>query len=152
MPAFSNLLIVVAVAFAVPFLLGLFPAVRLPSVVLEILAGILIGPSALAIAHVDQTVAVISLLGLAFVLFLAGLEIDFTKLRGRLLRVTGLGFVASFVIALAVALGLKATGLIEPRLLVGIILCATSLGVLVPVLKDAGESGSTFGQLIIAAG
>ena len=32
-----------------------------------------------------------------------------------------------------------------------IILCATSLGVLVPVLKDAGEISSTFGQLIIAA-
>jgi Kef-type K+ transport system membrane component KefB len=152
MPAFSNLLIVVAVAFAVPFVLGLFPAVRLPSVVLEILAGILIGPSVLAIVHVDQTVAVISLLGLAFLLFLAGLEIDFTKLRGPLLRLTGLGFVASFAIAIVVALGLKATGLIETPLLVAIILCATSLGVLVPVLKDAGESGSTFGQLIIAAG
>jgi Kef-type K+ transport system membrane component KefB len=152
MPAFSNLLIVVAVAFAVPFVLGLFPAVRLPSVVLEILAGIVIGPSVLAIVHVDQTVAVISLLGLAFLLFLAGLEIDFTKLRGPLLRLTGVGFVASFAIAIVVALGLKATGLIETPLLVAIILCATSLGVLVPVLKDAGESGSTFGQLIIAAG
>jgi Kef-type K+ transport system membrane component KefB len=47
---------------------------------------------------------------------------------------------------------LKATGLIETPLLVAIILCATSLGVLIPVLKDAGEVSSTFGQLIIAAG
>src|SRR6187549_3357783 len=45
MPAFDNLLIVVAVAFAAPLLLGFFPSVRLPSVVLEILAGIVIGPS-----------------------------------------------------------------------------------------------------------
>jgi Kef-type K+ transport system membrane component KefB len=36
-------------------------------------------------------------------------------------------------------------------LLVAIILCATSLGVLVPVLKDAGEIGSAFGQLVVAA-
>jgi hypothetical protein len=38
MPSFTGLLIVVAVAFAAPFVLGLFPSVRLPSVVLEILA------------------------------------------------------------------------------------------------------------------
>ncbi len=48
MPAFDNLLIVVAVAFAAPLLLGFFPAVKLPSVVLEILAGIVIGRVATA--------------------------------------------------------------------------------------------------------
>src|ERR671935_201897 len=53
--------------------------------------------------------------------------------------------------ALAVALGLKAAGLVDTPLLVAIILCATSLGVLVPVLKDAREIATTFGQLIIAA-
>ena len=51
-----------------------------------------------------------------------------------------------------VSLGLKAGGLVETPLLVAIILCATSLGVLIPVLKDAGEISSTFGQLIVAAG
>jgi Kef-type K+ transport system membrane component KefB len=35
---------------------------------------------------------------------------------------------------------------------VAIILVSTSLGVIVPVLKDSGEIGSTFGQLVIAAG
>jgi Kef-type K+ transport system membrane component KefB len=152
MPSFSGLLIVVAVAFAVPLILGLFPGLRLPSVVLEILAGIVIGPSVLGIVHVDQTISVISVIGLAFLLFLAGLEIDFDRLRGRVLRLTLLGFVLSFAIALVVALGLKASGLIETPLLVAIILCATSLGVLIPVLKDAGEISSTFGQLIVAAG
>ena len=152
MPSFGGLLIVVAVAFAVPLVLGLFPAVRLPSVVLEILAGIVIGPSVLGIVHVDQTIQVIAVIGLAFLLFLAGLEIDFSKLRGQVLRLTLAGFAASFGIAVVVALLLKATGLIETPLLVAIILCATSLGVLVPVLKDAGQISSTFGQLIIAAG
>jgi Kef-type K+ transport system membrane component KefB len=152
MPAFDNLLIVVAVAFAAPLLLGFFPAVKLPSVVLEILAGIVIGPSVLGIVEVDDAVSVVSLLGLAFLLFLAGLEIEFDKLRGQVLRLTLLGFAISFVIALAVALLLKATGLIETPLLIAIILCATSLGVLIPVLKDAGEISSKFGQLIVAAG
>src|SRR5215218_7989446 len=151
MPSFSSLLVVMAVAFGAPLLLGLFPRVQLPSVVLEIVAGIVVGPSVLGIAEVDETVEVVAVLGLAFVLFLAGLEIEFEKLRGRVLRLTGLGFALSFAIALVVALGLKAGGLVDTPLLVAIILCATSLGVLVPVLKDAGEISSTFGQLIIAS-
>jgi Kef-type K+ transport system membrane component KefB len=152
MPAFDNLLIVVAVTFVAPLTLGFFPSVKLPSVVLEILAGIVIGPSVLGIVHVDEAISVISVLGLAFLLFLAGLEIDFQRLRGQVLRVTMIAFVVSFGIALLVALVLKATGLIETPLLIAIILCATSLGVLIPVLKDAGEISSTFGQLIVAAG
>src|SRR5436189_3394227 len=91
-PSFDSLLIVVAIAFAAPFVLGLFPSVRLPSVVLEIIAGIVVGPAVLGWAHVDQTVAVMSTIGLAFLLFLAGIEIDFSKLRGQVLRLTVLGF------------------------------------------------------------
>ena len=152
MPAFDNLLIVVAVAFAAPLLLGFFPKVLLPSVVLEIVAGIVIGPSVLGIVEVDEAVEVIAGIGLAFLLFLAGLEIEFDKLRGNVLGLTLMGFALSFAIAVLVALLLKGTGLIETPLLVAIILCATSLGVLIPVLKDAGEISSTFGQLIVAAG
>ena len=152
MPAFDNLLIVVAVAFVAPLLLGFFPSVKLPSVVLEIIAGIVIGPSVLGIVEIDDAISVVALLGLAFLLFLAGLEIDFSKLRGQVLRLTVMGFAISFGIALVLALGLKAAGLIETPLLIAIILCATSLGVLIPVLKDAGEISSTFGQLIVAAG
>jgi Kef-type K+ transport system membrane component KefB len=151
MPVFTDLLVVVAVAFAAPFLLGLFPRVRLPSVVLEIVAGIVIGPSVLGIVEVDQVIEVLALVGLGFVLFLAGLEIEFEKLRGRVLRLTALGFVVSFAIAVVVALGLSAGGLVETPLLVAIILCATSLGVIVPVLKDSGEIATPFGQLIVAA-
>ncbi len=152
MPAFSGLLIVSAVAFGAPFVLGLFPRARLPSVVLEIVAGIVVGPSVLGWVEVDQTIAVVSTLGLAFLLFLAGLEIDLARLRGPVLRLTALGFAASFAIALVVAGGLKAAGLVDAPLLVAITLVATSLGVLIPVLKDAGESGSTLGQVVIAAG
>lgn len=152
MPSFDGALVIVAVAFAAPFLLGLFPRVRLPSVVLEIVAGIVIGPSVLGLVEVDQTIEVLALLGLAFLLFLAGLEIDFTRLRGRLLRLAGGGFIVSFVLAVAVGFGLGAVDLVETPVLVAIVLCATSLGVIVPVLTDAGEIGSPFGQLIVAAG
>ena len=151
MPSFTDLLIVVAVAFAAPFVLGLFPMVRLPSVVLEIVAGIVVGPSLLGIVEVDEAIEVIALIGLGFVLFLAGLEIEFEKLRGQVLRLTALGFAVSFGIAVLVGLGLSAAGLVETPLLVAIILCATSLGVIVPVLKDSGEIATPFGQLIVSA-
>ena len=152
MPSFGGLLIVALVAFGAPFLLGLLPRVRLPSVVVEIVGGIVIGPSVLGWVHVDKAIEVISVLGLGFLLFLAGLEIDFRRLRGRVLRLTALGYVVSFAIAVLVGLLLSGVGLADAPLLVSIALASTSLGVLVPVLKDTGESGATLGQLVIAAG
>src|SRR3712207_5920850 len=113
MPSFENLLLVMVVAFAAPLALGLFPRLQLPGVVLEIVAGIVIGPSVLGLVEVDASIEVVALIGLAFVLFLAGLEVEFEKLRGQILRLTVLGFVASFAIALAVAFGLDAAGLVD---------------------------------------
>ncbi|HEU4900788.1 MAG TPA: cation:proton antiporter [Actinomycetota bacterium] len=147
----AGVVVVAAVAFAIPMLLGLFPRLRLPSVVLEIVVGIVLGPSVLDWVQVDLPLQVLSLLGLAFLLFLAGLEIDVHQLRGRLLGLVTVGFVASFVIGLAVSGGLAAVGLVDSPLLVAIILTATSLGVVIPVLKDAGQVESEFGQLVIAA-
>src|SRR5215204_3172910 len=94
----TGVLIVAAIAFAVPLVLGLAPALHLPSVVLEIVAGIVIGPAILGLVGVNLPLQVLSLLGLAFLLFLAGLEIDLDRLWGALLRIAGTGFVVSFVV------------------------------------------------------
>ncbi|HEV8651626.1 MAG TPA: cation:proton antiporter [Actinomycetes bacterium] len=142
---------VAAVAFLVPLLLGLAPGLRLPSVVLEIVIGIVLGPSVLGWVRVDVPLQVLSILGLAFLLFLAGLEVDVDHLRGKLLGLVATGFAVSFAIGLAVSAGLAAVGLVDTPLLVAIILTATSLGVVIPVLKDAGQVESDFGQLVIAA-
>ena len=147
---FTNLLIVSALAFTAPFVLGLAPSVRLPAVVLEIVLGIVVGPSVLGWVEVDEPVEVLSVVGLAFLLFLAGLEIDFHQLRGRALRVASMGFALSFALALVVCGGLKAIGLVDDVVFVAIALSATSLGIVIPVLKDRGEAGSAFGQLVIA--
>jgi Kef-type K+ transport system membrane component KefB len=147
---FTNLLIVVAAGFVSPLALGLFPRLLLPSVVLELVLGIVLGPSVLGWVEVDEPVEVLSLVGLGILLFLSGLEIDFMKLRGKTLRVALVGFVVSFAIALVVGLGLKAGDLVSQPLFIAIVLSATSLGVVVAVLKDAGEVGSRFGQLVIA--
>ena len=119
---FTNLLIVAAVAFAAPLTLGLAPALRLPAVVLEIVAGIVIGPSGLGWVEVDPPVDILAVLGLAFLLFLAGLEVDPARLRGRTLRVTSIGFVLSFAIGISAGLLLHAGGFVKSPLLIAIIL------------------------------
>jgi len=149
--SFDNLLIVVVAGFAAPLALGLVPGLRLPSVVLEIVIGIVIGPAVLGWIEVDDPVEVLALIGLAFLLFLAGLEIDLGALRGALLRAASLGFAASLVLALIAGFALDLAGIGDEPLLLAVILTSTSLGVIVPVLHDAGESGTRFGQLVIAA-
>ncbi len=152
MISFNSLLIVGVVAVAVPLLLGLVPAVKVPPVVLEILAGILVGPEVLGWVHLDVAVRVTSDLGLGFLLFMAGYEIDLRRFDRRVLSLAGRAFVASAVLAVLVAYGLQLGGQVKDGLLVGITLMATSLGVLVPILNDAGQTETGFGRLIIAAG
>jgi Kef-type K+ transport system membrane component KefB len=147
----TNLVVVAAVALAAPLTLGLAPGLRLPAVVLELVAGIALGPSGLGWVEADAAVDVLAVLGLAFLLFLAGLEIDLERLRGRPLRLALAAFALSFGLAIAAAGGLAVAGLAEAPLLVAIVLATTALGVVVPVLKDAGEAASPFGQLVIAA-
>ncbi len=149
--SFGGLVVVCAIAFGAPLGLGLAPRLRIPAVVVEIVAGIVVGPSGLGWVRVDLPIQILALVGLAFLLFLAGLEVDFDRLRGRLLRLASVGFALSFALALAVSLALRAGGLVRSPVLVAVILSATGLGVIVPVLKDAGESATEFGQLVIAA-
>ena len=86
-PSFANLLVVCAIAVGAPLLLGFVPRVRVPSAVLEIVAGILVGPAVLGLGRCRRPAAGPGLSrDLAFLLFLAGLEIDLHQLRARLLR------------------------------------------------------------------
>jgi Kef-type K+ transport system membrane component KefB len=152
MISFTNLLIVGAVAVVVPLLLGLFPVVKVPPVVLEILGGVLVGPAVLGWVHLDVAVRVTSDLGLGFLLFMAGYEIDLRRFDRRVLSLAGRAFVLSAVLAVLVAYGLQFGGQVKDGLLVGITLMSTALGVLVPILKDASQTGTSFGRLIMAAG
>jgi Kef-type K+ transport system membrane component KefB len=142
---------VAAVAAAAPLVFDLLPLPKVPPMVTEILAGIVIGPHVLKIAEVDGPVVVLSQIGLVFLFFLAGLEIAFDAEGRRNLRLVGLAFVASLALAVAVAHLFEAVDLVEAPLLVSIVLAATAFGIVVAVLSDARETGSHFGQLVIAA-
>ena len=148
---FTNLLIVVAVGLLAPLGLGFFPRLRLPAIGLEIVLGIVVGPSGLGWVKPDLPVSILALVGLAFLLFLSGLEVDVARIRGGILKLTGIGFALSFAIAIILGLCLEAGGFVKSPLFVAIVLVSTSLGVIVPVLKDSDNINSSFGQPVIAA-
>jgi Kef-type K+ transport system membrane component KefB len=149
--SFSSLFVIAAIAVTAPLLIGFFPRIRVPAVVLEIVAGIVVGPHVLDWAHVDLPVQVLALVGLAFLLFLAGLEIDVERLRGRLFRLAGIGFVVTIGLGLVAGAAFNAGGIVRSPLFLAIALSATSLGLVVPVLKDTGQLESEVGQLTIGA-
>jgi Kef-type K+ transport system membrane component KefB len=149
--SFYGLALITAVAFAIPLLLGFFPRIKMPSAVLEIAAGVILGPSVLGWVRVDPAVQVMSAIGLGALLFLAGLEIEFSRMKGKPLQLAGIGFLLSLILAAGAGLGLKAIGMIESPSFIAIVLAATALGIIVPILKDAGQISTEFGQLVVAA-
>jgi Kef-type K+ transport system membrane component KefB len=139
-----------AAATAAPLLVDLLPLPKVPPIVSEIVAGILIGPVVLNLVDVTAPLQVFAAIGLVFLFFLAGLEITFAAEDDRHLGLVGAAFMISLALALLVALIFDAVELVGAPLLVAIILGATSFGIVVAVLKDAGQTGTPFGQLVIA--
>jgi Kef-type K+ transport system membrane component KefB len=150
--SFNGVLIIAAIAVLVPVVLGLLPRLPVPGAVLEVIAGIVIGPSVLGWVHVDAPVQVLSDLGLGMLLFLAGLEIDVQRLRGQLGRLAGWAFGGSAVLGIGSAYALSLAGLATQPLFLAIVLMSTSAGLLLPLLKDAREEDTRFGQLVMTAG
>jgi Kef-type K+ transport system membrane component KefB len=144
--SFDNLFIVSLVAAGAPLLLGFAPRVRLPAVVLELVAGIVLGPAVLGWVEVDLPVQVLGVIGL---LFLSGLEIDVRQLRGALLRGAVIGYLVTLALGVPIGIGLDAAGWVSSPAIVVIALSATSLGLVVPVLKDAGKADGPVGQSAI---
>ena len=147
---FDSLVAVLAIAAAVPLILAAVPRVPVPGPVLEIVAGIVLGPAVLGVVKPDQAVRLVSTIGLAFLLFLAGLEIDVRRFRGPRARLAALALGLSALLALIIGIALHAADVVESPLLVGIILMATSLGLIVPILEDAGLADRPVGQFAIA--
>ena len=145
-----TLLLIPVLAVLAPLLarwIGRF--VRVPIVVFELVLGILIGPSVLGWAQPSDFIGTLSNFGLAMLFFVAGSEIEFTIFRGRTGRNAALGWLVS--LAGGVALGLLvAPG--EAGVIIGIALCSTALGTLMPILRDARELKTPFGHAISAIG
>lgn len=154
----ASLLIVVAIAFFLPIVLHKLKWQSVPLVVAEIAAGLLIGKSGLNLVKEDGVLGLLSLLGFIFLMFLSGLEIDFSLFRrksGRRSR----GFhpaavaVVLFLLILALSYALaKALVVMElagdPHLMT-IMIATISLGVVVPVLKERRLTETELGQTLL---
>src|SRR5215470_10532642 len=148
--SFNSVLIIAAMAVLVPLISGLL-RLPVPGAALEVIAGIVVGPAVLGWVRVDAPVQVLSDLGLGMLLFLAGLEIDIERLRGPLARLAVSAFAVSVVLGLGCAYAFRLAGVAVAPLLLAIILMSTSAGLLLPLLKDAGEESTGFGQLVMTA-
>ncbi len=150
--SYSGLLVVAVAAFVAPLLARLVPRRLVPAVVLEVLAGLAVGPQGLNLVQPRGAAELLYLLGLGFLLFLAGQDVRPERFRGPTFRLAAIAFLISGALAVPAAFGLRLiTSGADVRLL-ALSLVASTLGVLVPVLRDAGEIATDFGQLVVVAG
>ena len=149
---FHDLVVLMALAVAAPLLTRLAKRIRVSAIVLEILLGILVGPELLGWVQVDGVIESFAIFGLAFLFFLAGFEIDPSRLRGPPLRMASVSWVGSLAVALAVGAVLATSGVVLDSVIVGLALATTALGMLLPILRDQGEMTTDFGNLVTANG
>lgn len=149
-----DILAVAAIAALAPVLADLSRGLRMPIVVAEIALGIIVGPEVLGLAESDDFIEALSTFGLAFLFFLAGMEIEFERIRGGPVRSGALGWLLSLGLGLAIAIALWAggDGIIDAPILVGLALTTTALGTLMPILRDSGILDRRFGAFVVGAG
>jgi len=164
--SFFPLLIVVSIAFLVPLFLSRFHKLGIPVVVGEILAGMILGKSGFGLVAETEMLNILAILGFSLLMFLSGLEIDFTSILSgssgtkagwldrRIQNPFILGsilFLLTFGGAFLTAALVHKLDLISEPWIIALVLSTTSLGVVVPVLKERGYLGNAYGQSILAA-
>jgi Kef-type K+ transport system membrane component KefB/Trk K+ transport system NAD-binding subunit len=162
--AFQSLLLLMLLAVAVPLIIRrLGGIVRLPIVVGEIIAGILVGRSGLNLVHETPSLSFLADFGFIFLMFLSGLELDFAGLRSPGPRrdlqsrwcqpvwLATANFGLTLLLAMGIGFVLWQAGMTRNPLLVDLILSTTSLGIVVPVLKERELIGTSYGQCLLFA-
>ncbi|WP_040204558.1 monovalent cation:proton antiporter family protein [Neobacillus jeddahensis] len=158
-----SLLVVVTMAFLTPIILHRFKLNVIPVVVAEIIMGLIIGKSGFDVVHQDVWLSTLSTLGFIFLMFLSGLEIDFTAFAGSKKReilpngkkephtfaVASLIFAGIFIFSLILSYFFVLAGFIDNAFLMTLIISTISLGVVVPTLKEAHLMKTVIGQIIL---
>ncbi len=147
-----TLVLVAAIAAVSPVIAELTRGIGIPDVVIEILLGILVGPYVLHLAHPDSVINAFSDMGLGFLMFLAGFELDLVRIKGRPLKLASVGWGFSVILGLAFAFALVSVGLALDSVVLGLTFTTTALGTLLPVLRDAGVFDTDFGRYVMAVG
>ena len=124
----------------------------LPTVVVEIVLGIVIGPEGLGIAEVNDLIAFLSQFGLALLFFFAGVEVIEHHVPKDALRRGTFGWGISLAIGMSVGIALDAAGVEASWWLLAVALATTALGTLVPILSDEHLLRTSLGRAVLGTG
>jgi Kef-type K+ transport system membrane component KefB len=147
-----SLVLVLIVSAASAFLSRIIETIVLPTVVLEIVLGIIIGPQVLGWASVGTNIQFLANFGLATLFFFAGVEVVERHVPPRSIARGTFGWAISLAIGISLGYLLNALGLDAKGWLLGIALCTTALGTLVPILSDAGITQTPLGIATLGTG
>jgi Kef-type K+ transport system membrane component KefB/Trk K+ transport system NAD-binding subunit len=159
--SFLSLLLITALAAFVPLLASRLRRFRVPIVVGEIIAGMIVGKSGLNLIEPSPALEFLTIFGFTYLMFISGLEVDFGvilsgnnggKKRKPLSNPIVLGaaiFALTILIAFVAAETMLLLGWIHDPFIIALILSTTSLGIVVPVLKERGTMGSNYGQALL---
>lgn len=159
----TSLVIVIVIAFLTPLILHRFRLNFVPVVVAEIIMGLIIGKSGFDIVYEDMWLETLSTLGFIFLMFLSGLEIDFSAFQGKKKRTSSKNgknepnnffaaiiiFIGIFIVSLGLSYLFVLAGFIDNVFLMTLIISTVSLGVVVPTLKEAHLMKTNIGQIIL---
>src|SRR5580658_1059133 len=134
--AIETLVLIAVIGVLSPVLSELTGPLAIPEIVFQIGLGIVIGPFVLNLAHLDSVITGLSDLGLSYLIFLAGYELNIERIRGQPVRLASLGWLISLAIGFFAAFDLVSSGLARDTIVVGLGLTTTALGALMPVLRD----------------
>ena len=139
------------VAVFAPLLTRLPVFARMPAVVLELMLGILIGPSALGWVTSQGAIGFLGEFGLIFLFFQAGFEFNAEKIGAAPLRLGVLAWLAAFGLSGLFGGLLYAIGLLRAPLLIALVLPTTALGMLLPILRGSDNLDTNFGRYVLGA-
>ena len=149
MNEFGGIFAISCVAVLAPLLVRLPAFALMPVVGLELVLGVLIGPSVMGLVRSDNTIKFLAEFGLVFLFFQAGLESKRDEIGRAELRLGALAWLASFALAVGFVGVLYLFGMVRSPLLVALILPTTAFGVLIPILRQSGELHSNFGRHVL---
>ncbi len=147
-----QLLFVAVAAVLAPLLVEPLRRFAVPAVVLEIGFGYVLGPQVLDIVQPVGLVDGLSTLGLSMLMFLAGYELRLQQMVGRPLKLAGISWGMSAVLAGAIGFAVHLVGGHSGEIVIPLALTTTAIGTLLPVLRDAGVLHTDFGRYALALG
>ncbi|WP_112180163.1 monovalent cation:proton antiporter family protein [Paraliobacillus zengyii] len=157
----SSLLIVILAAFLTPILMHRLRLNMIPVVVAEIIIGLIIGQSGFNLVNESNWLETLSTLGFIFLMFLSGLEIDFSLFSRKRKKenkasnmpnpvvIATIVFVGILLLSLVLSYLFVLAGFIDNVFLMTLIISTISLGVVVPTLKESQAMKTPIGQTIL---